>query len=601
MREEHVQEHADHEETEPTLIGRLSSGLSRRRLLKFAMGSAALTASTGLLAACGGDDDDDDDDDDTGSGASEDPTATPEPADDSGDEEEEEEEPTEEEEEPDDEMAVGDPSCEVGGTLVYGLSSDPPNLDPHISTGTAAGNVKYQLYTALARYWTGGELEPDLAENWEIADDGLTITFNLRDDVVFHDGTPLTSRDVQVSFERIIDDATGATNQAELLVIDTIDTPDDHTVVLNLAQPSAPLISYLGQIETAILSADFLEAGGDPNTEAVGTGPFTLEERESGVRIVVAKNPDYYHEGYPLLDRIEFVPYADEDTRMAAALGGSELEVAEYVPWKDYETIRNDPNLVLHAGDAAAFMTVMYNVSVPPFDDPAVRYALGFAYDRQAIVDIVFFGEGSPITGGLVPPGLWGHAEHLNGTFEYNPDRARELLAEAGYPDGFDALLLSTSQYGMHQGTAEIVQQNLRDIGVNCELELYDWPTTVEKYSQGDFQFRVHGLGTGGADPDTTLTQYFDSASSAAKNISFQDDEVDRLLAEARAVVDQEERKALYDQVQERILELSPFSFLTYRVQAEVTTADVKGYEHYPGGLGFISCKSLEKTQVGCE
>ena len=490
-------------------------------------------------------------------------------------------------------------ACAPGGTLIYALSSDPPNMDPHIDSGSAADNVKMQIYTGLTRFWVGGEIQPDLAESFEIADDGMTYTFKLREGVTFHNGEPFTSADVKASYERIKDESVGATSYAEFVPVDKIETPDDYTVVLNMAQPSAPLLSYLAFVTAGILSAKFLEEGGDPNVESIGTGPFMLQEREPGVRTVVVKNPNYYHEGLPYLDQIDFIPYADETTRMAAAYSG-EVHIAEYVPWQDYQTIRDNEGLTLHAGDAAAFMCVMYHCQKEPFNDPAVRYALGFAYDRQAIIDIVFFGEGSPITGGLVPPALWGYAEELEGHFTYDPDKARQLLAEAGYPDGFDCTLMSTSQYGMHQGTAEIVQQNLRDIGINCELELYDWPTVVERYAQGDFHFRIHGLGTGGVDPDTTLTQYFDSQSAAAMNIGFADEEVDRLLAEARGLVDQDARKELYDQVQARIAELSPHSLLTYRVQAEVSSADVLGYVHFPGGLGFESARTLEQTKINC-
>src|SRR5690606_29932612 len=244
-------------------------------------------------------------------------------------------------------------ACEPGGTLIYALSSDPPNMDPHIDSGSAADNVKMQIYTGLTRFWVGGEIQPDLAESFEISDDGMTYTFKLREGVTFHNGEPVTSADVKASYERIEDEGVGATSFAEFTPIDTIETPDDMTVVLNMSQPSAPLLSYLAFVTAAILSASFLEGGGDPNVESIGTGPFMLQEREPGVRTVVVKNPNYYREGLPYLDQIDFIPYADETTRMAAAYSG-EVHLAEYVPWQDYQTIRDNAGLTLHAGDAAA-------------------------------------------------------------------------------------------------------------------------------------------------------------------------------------------------------------------------------------------------------
>jgi ABC-type transport system substrate-binding protein len=249
------------------------------------------------------------------------------------------------------------------------------------------------------------------------------------------------------------------------------------------------------------------------------------------------------------------------------------------------------------SGDGAAFMDVIYNCAEEPFDDPAVRYALGFAYNRQAVVDIAFFGEGSPITGGFIQEGIFGHNPDLEGTFDYDPDRAQELLAEAGYPDGFSCTLMSTSQYGMHQGTAEVVQENLQDIGVDCELQLFDWSTVVERWEQAEYQFRIHGRGTGEGDPDV-LSLIYHSTRPAALRSNCSYPEVDELLDRAREIVDPDEREPLYYEVQELLLELSITSLLTTRVQSETVRNNVHGYEHYPGGLFSTSCQSIEKVWI---
>ncbi len=481
-----------------------------------------------------------------------------------------------------------------GGELIYGLSSDPPNLDPHINSGTAARSVKLMVYNNLARQWVSGNVEPDLAERWEISPDGLEYAFYLRQGVTFHDGAPLTANDVKASIERVQADATGAGRQAEMQRIQEIVVEGDHVVRFRLAQPMASLLENLALPETAILSKAFLDGGGDPNTTMMGTGPFKFESREPGVRTELVRNESYFRSGFPYLDRLIYIPYPDENTRVSALLGG-EIDIADYVPWKDMQAIEDDPNLRLALGPESAFMCVVYNVKQPPFDDPRVRVALSYAYDRQAIVDAVFFGRGRAMTGGVIPETSWAYAADLEDTYTYDPERAKQLLAEAGFADGFSATLLSTSQYGMHQSSGEIAQKNLQDIGIDCKLELYDWSTVVQRQAEGNFQFRIHGLAPDLVDPDF-MTNFYASGSPFSRQDGFSDPEIDKLLDQGRAMVDQAQRVPVYAEVERRVLELAPWSYLAWREQGEGLKEEIQGYEHLPGSVGFLSAITLEQT-----
>lgn len=570
------------------------ASLTRRKALKLSLGVAGIAAAAPLLAACGDDEDGDEDETDAPAADTEDEEEEP-----AADEEEETEEPVDEEDDAEEEEDTGD--AQAGGELIYGLSADPPNLDPHQGTGAAASVPKQLCYSGIWRHWVEDgeyEMQPDLATDVEISDDGLEYTFALREGVMFHDGTPFTGNDVQATIERIQDPGTGATNQDQMSSITAIDVPDDLTVVLTLNAPTAPMLNYLANQDSLIVSADFLEGGGDPNTEVIGTGPFTFDhdEYEPGVRLVLHKNEDYHHDGFPLLDQVTLVPYADEDTRINAVFGG-DIHIAEYTEWRDYEDVRNNPDVTLHSGDAAAFMDVIYNCAEPPFDDPAVRYALAFAIDREAVVNVAFFGEGSPITGGFIQEGFYGHNPELEGTFSYDPERAQELLAEAGYPDGFSCTLMSTSQYGMHQGTAEVVQGNLQDIGIDCELALFDWSTVVERWEQAEYQFRIHGRGTGEGDPDV-LSDLYHSERAAGQRSNCAYPEIDEMLDEARQIVDEDEREAMYQEIQARLVELQITTLISTRVQSETARNNVHGYEHFPGGLFSYSCNSIEKVWI---
>lgn len=549
-----------------------ASAVSRRGFLKVSGGVLGVVTASALLSACG-------QDEEPGTAATPTPgqaASTPAPAG----------------ETPAPSPSAGEPVR--GGELMYALSSDPPNLDPHIATGTAARTVKLQLYNGLLKYQENGDFVPDLAESYDVSDDGLTYRFTLRQGVAFHDGTPLTAEDVKASVERIQDESVGATRRVELANISEVVTDGDYSVEFHLEKPHASLLAYLALPECAILSQEFLASGGDPNTTAVGTGPFKLVSREPGVRIEVERNDNYFRADLPYLDRIVFIPYPDENTRVSAVRGG-DAHMADYVPWKDMSSIEQDPALQLVTAQSSAFMCVIYNVREAPFDDPRVRVALSYAYDRKAIVDAAFFGRAHEITGGVIPPQSWAYNADLEGTYTYDPERAKQLLAEAGYPDGFSVTLLSTSQYGMHQSTAEVVQNNLQAIGIDCKLELYDWQTVVQKHTKGEYQFRIHGLAMEILDPDA-LTNFFQTGGPFSKSNGFSDEEVDRLLAEGRSVQDPEQRKAIYNQLERRILELAPWTFLVYRQDGHVVRKEVQGYTLLPGGLNFISGVMLQQV-----
>jgi ABC-type transport system substrate-binding protein len=238
-------------------------------------------------------------------------------------------------------------------------------------------------------------------------------------------------------------------------------------------------------------------------------------------------------------------------------------------------------------------MCVIYNVRQKPFDNPRVRVALSYAYDRKAIIDAAFFGRAIQMTGGVIPPQSWAYNKDLEGTYTYDPEKAKQLLAEAGYPDGFSVTLMATSQYGMNQSTAEVVQNNLRGIGIDCKLELYDWQTVVQKHTKGEYQFRVHGLALEILDPDA-LTNFFQTGSPFSKSTGFSDEQIDRLLAEGRSTQVEEERRTIYNQLERRILELAPWSFLVYRQDGDALRKTVHGYKRLPGGLGFITGVMLQ-------
>jgi ABC-type transport system substrate-binding protein len=279
-----------------------------------------------------------------------------------------------------------------------------------------------------------------------------------------------------------------------------------------------------------------------------------------------------------------------------AALKSGDVDIAEYIPWKDMDSIDKSDELNLITTKGSSFMYLIYNVKQKPFDDAKVRHALGFAFDRDSIVQAAFFGRGEVITGGLVTESSWAYDEKLKDTFSYDPDKAKQLLSDAGQdPKSMSLTLMSTGQYGMHQSTGEVSQKNLQDLGIDCKLDLFDWATEVKKHTEGDYQFRVQGTSPDFPDPDYLTTFLYSTAVSQGRD-SFADQQIDQWLDQARQETDQAKRKALYNQIEERAADLSPFTLLCWRDDGYGARKTVQGFEVLPRMNVFLSPNTLEQV-----
>lgn len=477
-------------------------------------------------------------------------------------------------------------------TLKFGLSGDPPTLNPFVSAGTSARTVKLTVYEGLVSYTPEGDVQPQLAESWEIRD-AQTYVFHLRTGIKFHDGDDFTSEDVAYTFHRIMDPEIGAYLRGTFAsVVEAVETPDEHTVILHLAKPFAPLLEVLAQPEASIVSKEWFETDRDLSSEMNGTGPFKFESRVPGVEIRVVRNPAYYVPGFPKVDAIDLIVYSDDDARFMALQTG-EVDLIEYVPWRYYEAAEQDPNIILDT-TSGPFQVLIFNVSYEPFSDARVRRAIGYAIDREEISIACFEGRLVPTYGGLIPEGHWAYNADLAHFFRYDPDYAKQLLAEAGYPDGFSATLLATSAYKTHWCPAEVVQAQLAKVGIKVELELVDWPTRVESRSKWNYQFASDGLGGNYLDPDFYYPYFHSEQSPYCRAPYFADDEINRLLDEGRTTLDREKRKEIYHKLEERLLELSPWVFIGFRQQAYAFRSNIHGFKQLPSFLTFYSGLNLK-------
>lgn len=485
-----------------------------------------------------------------------------------------------------------------GGTLYFGLSGEPPSLETIINSGTSARTVRLAIHRGLFNYGPDGQLSSELAESYEVSPDALTYMFRLRA-ATFHDGSAVTSADVKASLERITASDSKASNRVELGVITSIETPDPNTVVIVLSKPFIPLVHYLALPESVIIPAAWIEANkADPNAvPTIGAGPFKFVNWERGREISVEKFDGYYKQGTPHLDAIHYVFYGDENTRVSALQSG-DVDMIDYVPWKDAASLESNSNLQL-ACTTGPFMALQFNTKFEPFSKPEVRQAISYAIDRTAVINTAFNGRGTPLNGVAIPEGYMGYSEEKADFFSHDPTRAKELLAAAGYPDGFEVRLLSTAQYGFHENTAVVVQADLAKIGITVKLDLPDWAGRMAKAGTADYDFMVSGTAGDITDPDW-LSNFFYGSDQVGLNRSayFNDPVINELLDKGRVTLDPAEREKIYGQFVDRALELSPFVFVMWRDQCYGLNKKVSGFTNLPGFLSFQSGISVENVEI---
>ncbi|MGH3517773.1 MAG: ABC transporter substrate-binding protein [Haloechinothrix sp.] len=445
----------------------------------------------------------------------------------------------------------GESQPQRGGILEVATDADPGGLDPNTNAAFASWYVTELLYGSLLREDASGEVVPDVASSYEQVDD-TTYEFTLREGIKFADGPPVTSADVKYSFERITDPETASPWASIFQVIEEIETPDDSTVVFHLKNTFAPFISYVAHAPyTPIIDRNTVEEFGDLNNHANGTGMFALESYEPGNEVVLTRNPNYYDVERPYLDGIRMRVMSDDSTRLAAVRSGQVqlawfqdprtsqlLEGAEGVSVLDPPSYRNEEGIA-------------FNQTQPPFDDVRVRRAISVGIDREELIQLVLDGDGA--IGSKIPPGAepYGYSGDCEGLPYncYDPDLARELLAQAGYSDGLETQLHVSPQYQRDVRTAEIIRDQLAEVGVDVEIVQADWTTTLSNYVQTTYDgMSMIGL-VWQPDPDADVHDIWHS-SSAINLGKFSDPEVDRLIDEGRSTTDIEERAEIYLELQ---------------------------------------------------
>jgi ABC-type transport system substrate-binding protein len=473
---------------------------------------------------------------------------------------------------------------QAGGVLKFGLLRDPIAFDPHINYGASSASLQGNIYNGLVDYDTAGNIQPSLAEKYEISSDATTYTLKIRQGVTFHNGNPLKADDVVATFDRILNPATKASRAPELANLSNYSATDDFTVKATLKQPYATLLAVLAGTEAYIIDKESA-ANFDFTKQMNGTGAFKLQTAEPNVRYVLAKNPNYWEKGLPYLDSIEQVPIPDDNARVNAFKSG-QINFIEYIPWQNMDELGKDKQFTLYKG-FDTYNLVRLNQQKPPLDKAEVRQALNYAIDRKALIDVAFGGQGQAITSGLIPKGTFWYNDELDGTWKYDPEKAKSLLQQVGMKPSDVSLDFLSATISVHQDTAQVVASQLQQLGMKVTLRPQDVPQLTERRSTGDYQLMQDGLSFQWPDPDY-YSAYFQTGGAAhAKGVNWSNKEMDDLLIKGRTTIDNNQRKQIYLQFEKLLIQQAPWIFLFFRPQAEAVTANVQGYVRIPGvGLG---------------
>lgn len=483
-------------------------------------------------------------------------------------------------------------------TLLVGTSVEPSTLDPHILSNVSTRFVLQNIYRGLVGYNLDGEIQCEVADSYEISEDNLTYTFTLKEGITFHDGTPVTAEDVKYSFDRIMAEDSTATYKSYFTDAGTtVNVVDDQTVEFVLAEPCAPFLEYLTLPESAIISKAWMEAGNDIATSAMGCGPYQFVSWDRGLQIDVEGYDGYYKEGLPKTKNVSFIFYLDETTRNNALLSG-EVDLIDYVNATSVTQFESNSDVTVYSRQGS-FMCLEFNCEEgSPFADYRVRQAVAYAVDRQAVIDTAFNGRGEVLYGFPTIAGQQGYNGEFDNYFSHDIEKAKELLAEAGYADGFSCNILATSDYSFHEQTALVVQSSLAEIGIEVTADLPDWATRIERSNTGDYDMIVCGTIGKILDMDWATVYYQSGEVRMDASPYFADDEIDRLLYEGRTTLDETQRNEIYQQFRERALELSPLVFICYREQAFVAGNYVQDFDFVGGALSQQGGICLEEVVV---
>ncbi len=476
---------------------------------------------------------------------------------------------------------VPDTGPKSGGTLTIGADADPIGLDPITTAAFSSSDFMTLLFNGLLRWSPTMELEPDLAESYDIVDD-TTYVFTLRQGVKFHNGQDFTAEDVKYTIERILDPETGSPRITQYSLVESVTVDNPYQVTITLSGPDATFLSTLASSPSGAIVPVGVEGHDD---HPIGTGPFKFESYEPGVDFTLSKFEDYFEEGLPYLDEVVFRFFGDQAS-IISALRSRAIDMTYLKdPKVAAQVTTTNPEIISAPGQTSRTFPIWFNIANEPFDDVNVRRAISLASDRQAAVDTVLAGSGKPA--GAIPESQIGG---FDGSWDlpYNTrdvEEAKRLLAEAGYPDGIhlgEFPVVAANDLDVQ--VTQILQEQWEEAGITVDLRPIETAPLLEAWRNGDFNMLSVALAWT-SDPDVIVSRVLSTNPyGAAMNIN--DAELDAMITEARTTIDETARAELYREIQNYIADNAyTLHIYQYPLRWEMWWEDVAGYHPLANNL----------------
>ncbi|KGX86615.1 ABC transporter substrate-binding protein [Pontibacillus litoralis] len=457
-----------------------------------------------------------------------------------------------------------------GGKVVVSVPQDIDYLDPHLSAASGTYEIMYNVFEGLLKPNEQGEVIPAIADDYSISEDGLTYTFILRKDVTFHNGEPVTTDDVKYSMERLMGVDTGKPLAESFTNIESVEASDEKTVVIKLKDVDS---SFLTQMTVAILPKGYDKH----NEHPIGAGPFKFVEYSPEQKIVLEKNEDYYVEGIPYLDEVEFRIIPDSEAALLSFKAG-EIDMYPRIGNERIEELGDEFNYI--QGDQNMVQLMTMNHEREPFNDRTVRKAINYTIDVNEIIETAAFGFGTKLGSNMSPAMEKYYQSGLEDTYNVDIKKSKQLLEEGGYPDGFETTISVPSNYQFHVDTAQVIAQQLEQVGIKANIELVEWGVWLDRIYKGrDYDMTIIGL-TGKLDPHKVLGRY--ESTYAANFYNYNNEEYDEIIQQAKKETDDEKRVNLYKEAQEILTNDAVAVYIMDPNFSVAMRSDLAGYKLYP-------------------
>lgn len=504
----------------------------------------------------------------------------------------------------DDSSSSDDSKSDSSNSLVFGRGGDSVSLDPAAVTDGESIKVTQNIFETLLNFSEEDTtVQAGLAKDWIVSEDGLTYTFTLEEGIKFHDGTDFNAEAVVKNVKRW---SAGAADKFYYFnsmfkaegqdIITEVVAQDDYTVVFTLSRPQAPFLKNIAMAAFGIASPTAFEENEDTfGDKPVGTGPFKFVEWKRNDSITVEKFADYWQEGLPKLDKIIFRAIPDNSARLNALTTG-EIDLADGINPSDAASIEGNADLQLIERPSMNIGYLGLTTTRAPFDNQLVRQAVNYAVNKQDIVDAFYEGR-ADVAVNPMPSSVSGYNDEVAG-YEYNPEKAKELLAEAGY-DGKEielwAMPVPRPYMPDGQKIAEVIQKNLADVGMPSKIVTFEWATYLDKAQDGEADAFLLGWTGDNGDADNFLYTLLDKDTIGSNNYSYYSNEkVHEILIAAQSEVDEEKRVELYKEAQAIIHEDAPWVPIAHSTPLLAAKKGVSGYLPHPTGSESLQNVSVQ-------